>query len=89
MADLAPSVDTILNRCLAVKPGEDVLVIVDAATLEIGQALRDGASAIGAEGVLAVMDERATDGSEPPRAIAAAMLASDVVLAPTSRSLSR
>jgi leucyl aminopeptidase (aminopeptidase T) len=88
MADLAPSVDTILNRCLAVKPGEDVLVIVDAATLEIGKALRDGASAIGAEGILAVMDERATDGTEPPRAIAAAMLESDVVLAPTSRSLS-
>jgi leucyl aminopeptidase (aminopeptidase T) len=88
MPDLAPAVDTVLERCLAVAPGDDVLVIVDAGTRQIGEALRDAAAALGAESVLTIMDERATDGTEPPRAIAAAMLACDVMLAPTSRSLS-
>jgi len=86
--DLGPAVRTVLEQCLAVRPGEDVLVIVDAGTREIGTALREAAAALGAEAVLAEMDERATDGTEPPRQIAAAMLESDVVIAPTSRSLS-
>ncbi len=45
MPDLAPAVETILNRSLAVAGGDEVLVIVDADTLPIGQALRDGARA--------------------------------------------
>lgn len=77
-----------MRRCLAVEPGENVLVIVDPATRPIGQALRDAAGAIGADAVLAVMDERATDGTEPPPPLAAALAASDVFIAPTSRSLS-
>jgi leucyl aminopeptidase (aminopeptidase T) len=73
---------------LAVKPGEDVLVIVDAATRAIGEALREKASEASADAVLAVMDERATDGTEPPRTLAAALADCDVFIAPTSRSLS-
>ena len=34
------------------------------------------------------MDERATDGTEPPRPLAAALGACDVYIAPTTRSLS-
>ena len=48
----------------------------------------DEAAAAGADAVLAVMDERATDGTEPPRSIAAALAACDVFIAPTTRSLS-
>ena len=88
MPDLGPAIDTILTRCLGVKAGENVLVIVDPGTRSIGEALRDGARALAAEAVLAEMDERATDGTEPPPAIAAAMMASDVIVAPTTRSLS-
>ena len=88
MADLRPAVSTVVNRCLAVKPGEDVLVIVDAATRAIGEALREEASEASADAVLAVMDERATDGTEPPRTLAAALVDCDVFIAPTSRSLS-
>jgi leucyl aminopeptidase (aminopeptidase T) len=88
MADLAAAVDTIINRCLAVKAGEDVLVIADPASRTIGEALRDGASERRADAVLAIMDERATDGTDPARPIAAAMSASDVFIAPTTRSLS-
>jgi leucyl aminopeptidase (aminopeptidase T) len=86
--DLAPAVSTIVRRCLGVGSGEDVLVIVDPATRAIGEALRDEAAAVGADAVLAVMDERATDGTEPARPIAAALQDCDVFIAPTSRSLS-
>jgi len=65
-----------------------VLVIVDSATRAIGEAIKDGATAAGADAVLAIMDERATDGTEPPRSLAAALSACDVFIAPTSRSLS-
>ena len=88
MADLARAVNTVVRRCLAIKEGEDVLVIVDEATLGIGEALRAEARAAGADAVLAVMDERATDGTDPARPIAGALVACDVFIAPTSRSIS-
>ena len=88
MSDLGPAVATVVSRCLAVQPGEDALVIVDRETRAIGEALRDECAAAGADAVLAVMDERATDGTEPPPTVAAALEACDVFIAPTSRSLS-
>jgi leucyl aminopeptidase (aminopeptidase T) len=88
MSDLDRAVQTIIRQCLAVKPGEDVLVVADAGTRSIGETLRDGAAAAGADAVLAVMDERATDGTDPARPVGAAMSACDVFIAPTTRSLS-
>jgi aminopeptidase len=88
MSDLGPAVETVVRRCLAVKAGEEVVVVVDAGTRSIGAALRDAASAAGADAVLMVMDERANDGNEPPASVAGAMAACDVFIAPTSRSLS-
>jgi leucyl aminopeptidase (aminopeptidase T) len=88
MPDLRPAVSTIVRRCLAVEPGEEVVVVVDANTRAIGEALRDEASAAGADAILTVMDERADDGTEPPRAVAGALAVSDVFIAPTTRSLS-
>jgi leucyl aminopeptidase (aminopeptidase T) len=86
--DLDPAVSTVVRRCLDVRPEEDVLVITDARLRALGEALRDEAGAAGGDAVLAVMDERATDGTEPPRTVAAALAACDVFIAPTSRSLS-
>jgi leucyl aminopeptidase (aminopeptidase T) len=88
MADLTPAVDTVVNRCLAVKADEQVLVVADPGTRAIGEALRDGARNAGADAVLAVMDEREVDGTEPPRTVAGALAASDVFIAPTTRSIS-
>jgi leucyl aminopeptidase (aminopeptidase T) len=88
MSDLTAALQTVVTRCLAIKEGEDVLVIVDPGTRSIGEALRVEAAAVGADSVLTVMDERDTDGTEPPRPIAAALAACDVFIAPTSRSLS-
>jgi leucyl aminopeptidase (aminopeptidase T) len=88
MPDLAAAVDMTIQRCLAVQSGENVLVIADAGTRAIGEAMREGAARVGADAVLAVMDERATDGTDPPPPIGAAMSAADVYIAPTTRSLS-
>jgi leucyl aminopeptidase (aminopeptidase T) len=86
--DLGPAVATVVRRCLAVAPGENALIIVDAGTRAIGEALRAEAAAAGADAVLAVMDAREADGTEPPPQIAAALKACDVYIAPTTRSLS-
>jgi leucyl aminopeptidase (aminopeptidase T) len=88
MPDLAPAVDTVVNRCLAIKADEDVLVVADPGTRTIGEALRDAARDAGADAVLAIMDEREVDGTEPPRTIAGALAAADVFIAPTTRSIS-
>jgi len=88
MTDLDAAVATVIRGCLGVRPGEEVLVITDTGLRALGEALRDEAAAAGGDAVLAVMDERATDGTEPPRALAAALAACDVFLAPTRRSLS-
>jgi leucyl aminopeptidase (aminopeptidase T) len=88
MSDLGPAVATVVRRCLAVQAGENVLVIVDPATRPIGEALRHDCAGAGADAVLAVMDERANDGTEPPPTIAAALGCCDVFIAPTTRSLS-
>ncbi|MDQ6751370.1 MAG: aminopeptidase [Actinomycetota bacterium] len=88
MAQLETALDTVIRECLGVAAGEDVLVIVDPRTRYLGVVLRDRAAAAGADAVLAEMDERATDGTEPPPTIAAALAAADVFAAPTSRSLS-
>jgi leucyl aminopeptidase (aminopeptidase T) len=88
MPDLGPAVETTLRRCLAVTAGEDVLVIVDPAKQEIGEALREGAARLGADAALVVMDERTDHGTEPAAPVAAAMAACDVFIAPTVKSLS-
>jgi leucyl aminopeptidase (aminopeptidase T) len=88
MPDLGPAVDTTLRRCLAVTPGEDVLVIVDPPKQSIGEALRAGAAKLGADAALLVMDERVDHGTEPAPPVAAAMAACDVFIAPTVKSLS-
>ena len=88
MADLRDAVATILDRCLGIRPSENALVVVDPGTRAIGESLRDAAAERGADAVLVIMDERATDGTEPPPPIAAALGACDLYIAATTRSLS-
>ena len=58
-------------------------MISNPATRQLGERLLESA-AVGADAVLAVMEERRlSTAAEPPDALAAAMAASDVVLAPT------
>lgn len=86
--DLSRAVSAVVNECLGVREGENVLVIANPATLGLGERLRGEAGRAGADAVLALMAERASHAAEPPPPIAAAMRAADVVLAPTVQSLS-
>jgi aminopeptidase len=86
--DLDRAVRAVVRDCLGVAEGEDVLVICNPATRELGDRMRAEAEGAGADSVLAVMAERASHAAEPPDSIAAAMAAADVVLAPTVQSLS-
>ena len=88
MSGLDRAVATVVRDCLAVKPQEDVLVITDHSTRDLGEALVEEARAVGADGVLALMAERPSHGTEPPPPLAAALLEADVFVAPTAKSLS-
>ena len=88
MTDLAPAVRTVVQRCLAVKPGESVVVVVDSPLQAVGEALRDEAEREQADAVLAVMSPRAEHGEEPPAPVAEALAACDVFIAPTTKSIS-
>jgi len=77
----------VVEDCLGVKKSEEVLIIVDEKSRQIGNALFDAAKGLGAEAVLIEMVEREAHGSEPPRLVAEAMKSADVIIAPTSKSL--
>lgn len=87
-ADLNIAVSAVVRDCLGVRPNEEVLVVCNPATLVLGEAMRAEAEAIGAQSVLAVMTERGSHAGEPPQTIGDAMVAADVLLAPTVQSLS-
>jgi leucyl aminopeptidase (aminopeptidase T) len=87
-AELDRAVKTVVRQCMGIEPGEDVLVICNPVTEEIGALMRIEAQGDGADATLAVISERDSHAAEPPRTVAAAMAAADVVLAPTIQSLS-
>jgi leucyl aminopeptidase (aminopeptidase T) len=87
-ADLDSAVRTVVRQCMGVTAGEEVLVICNPVTEEIGALMRIEAQGDGADATLAVISERESHAAEPPRPVAAAMAAADVVLAPTIQSLS-
>lgn len=75
---MSQGADTVVNTCASVQPGEQVLVITEAAMLPIAQAVAAAVYAAKAEPTIAVITPRQADGQEPPRNVAAAMKASDV-----------
>ena len=87
-AELDMAVKTVVRQCMGISPGEEVLVICNPVTEEIGALMRIEAQGDGADATLAVISERDSAAAEPPTPVAAAMAAADVVLAPTIQSLS-
>ncbi len=75
-------------ECFGVKRGESVLIVVDTSTPQaIGKSLFDAAKDIGCEVMVLTMLPRSRHGEEPPRVVSEAMLNADVVIAPTTLSL--
>ncbi|MEM1512322.1 MAG: aminopeptidase [Candidatus Jordarchaeales archaeon] len=73
---------------LAVKEGENVVVVVDPEMVVYGEAFAYAAEMMGADVTLALMKDRGRHGAEPPRPVAAAMEAADVFILTTTHSLS-
>jgi leucyl aminopeptidase (aminopeptidase T) len=86
--ELDRAVRTVLRDCLRVEPGEDVLIVCNPVTESLGDLMRIQAQGDGAEATLAVIAERDSHAAEPPAPVAAAMIATDVLIAPTMQSLS-
>jgi len=76
-----------VRDCMGTKPGERVLIVTDEPLRTIGYALWKASKDLGAEVMLVEMLPRKTNGEEPPREVAELMKMVDVVLCPTSKSL--
>jgi aminopeptidase len=76
-----------VRDCMGVRPQERVLIITDELERTIGYSLWKVARDMGNEVVLVEMLPRQTNGEEPPKEVAALMKMFDVVLCPTSKSL--
>lgn len=84
---MAPSARRIAEQLLAIRPGENVLIITDAERpTTITQALISAVGAIAGETILMTMKSRPMGGVEPPPIVAAAMQAADAVLLQTGYS---
>jgi len=85
---LDDAADVVIRSHMAVRPGEKVVIVTDQWRRNIAASLFEAAKRAGAEPVFIEMVERATHGAEIPGPVAAAMAEADVVIAPTTKSLS-
>jgi len=88
MASLRAPAQTALTQCMALEGDESCVIVTDDKREHIGEALYDVASEITDDAVIVRYPPGPTHGSEPPAPVAAAMAEADVVLAPTTKSLS-
>lgn len=77
----------VLEDCLAVKKNESVLILTDDKKISIGKSLYEEAKKLAKETVLMVMEPRRVSGEEPPEVVAEAMKNFDVIVCPTSTSI--
>jgi aminopeptidase len=87
MSELSKAARIALKDCMAVKPDETVLIITDPLRRKIGLALFEEALKLGNEAFLLEMKTREMNGEEPPGQVAEMMKLADVVLCPTTKSL--
>ena len=88
MTALRAAAETAVRQCLGFEAGESCAIITDDERVPIGEALYEVASEITDDTVIVRYPPGETHGSEPPKPVAAAMAGADVVLAPTTKSLS-
>ncbi len=76
-----------IKDCMGAKKKENVLVITDENKREIGISLYENAMKLGHEALLVEMKSREINGEEPPDYVADLMKKFDIVLCPTTKSL--
>lgn len=77
----------LLKQSVKLEKGEQVCIVTDTNTMEIGEVFAAAVTAYEAEPVLLTINPRKTHGVEPPEIIAAAMKAADVVLQPITYAI--
>jgi leucyl aminopeptidase (aminopeptidase T) len=87
LAEMMKGARKLVSVCANVKAGESVLIVTDARMTAIAQAIAAATRECGAEPVIAIIDQRALDSAEPPKAVAEAMKASDVIFSAVSISI--
>ncbi len=87
MTPLQNAARTALESCLALRPGEMLLVITDEPLRRIAYAFWEEGRILGAESMVLEMAPRRAHGDEPPALVLEAMKSADVVVCPTSKSL--
>jgi leucyl aminopeptidase (aminopeptidase T) len=85
--DLLSASTIAIRDCMGTQPGERLLIVTDEPLRAIGDALRQAARDLGHDVLVVEMLPRATNGEEPPPLVAEMMTRADVVLCPTSKSL--
>jgi aminopeptidase len=76
-----------LHTYLGLRQTETVLIVTDTLRLRIAKSLYDTAREMDCDAIMMTMPPRSRHGEEPPRAVAEAMRSVDVVIAPTTMSL--
>ncbi len=74
-------------NCLAPKRSDRVLILCDKNTLELAQAFFEAAEGLNVETILVELPVGSHHGDEPPTLVADAMIHSDVIIAPTTFSI--
>jgi leucyl aminopeptidase (aminopeptidase T) len=85
--DISRGARIVLEDCLAARPGERLLVVTDTGKRAIGEALFEAGRGLRLEAAIIVTEPTAVSGAEPAAAVAAAMKASDIVVCPTTHSI--
>jgi len=84
---LATSAKMVVETCMDIRRGENVLIVCDPTTGAIGQALHEAVTERSERVLLIVMPKGRHHGEEPPTPVASLMRQQQVILAPTRYSL--
>ena len=84
---LIESAKAVIQTCMDIRRGENVLIVCDPTTGEIGQALHTAACERSDRVLLVVMPKGRHHGEEPPAPVANLMKQQQIVIAPTRYSL--
>ena len=87
MADLQAVARRVLEANMDARPGESLLVVTDTDKRDIGKALFKAGDDLGLDAGVVETPPMERSGMEPPAYVSAAMQAADVVVCPTSASL--
>ncbi len=87
MQEMKQAARTALTTCLGLKKDETLLIVTDDNKLSIGKAIYETGRELAREALLLVMPPAEVNGQEPPQNVARMMARYDVVVCPTTKSV--